>query len=161
MGDYIKDLRKLVGNTPLQQCGASVIIENKKGEILLQLRSDNGEWAYAGGAVELYERVEEAAAREMKEETGLIADELEFLGVFSGQEMRYTYPNGDQVSNIDIVFICRNYHGKLCCGQGEVKELSFFSLDQLPTPLFSANQPGISAYLKLRETQGKDHCDQS
>lgn len=62
MGDYIMDMRKRVGHIPLMQCGASVIVENERGEILLQQRSDNGAWGYPGGAVELYERVEDAAA---------------------------------------------------------------------------------------------------
>lgn len=147
---YIMEMRGLVGSIPLIQCGASVIVENAQGEILLQLRTDNGEWAYAGGSVELYERVEDAAAREMQEETGLIADELELLGVFSGEAMRYVYPNGDQVSNIDVVFICRKYHGELLCAEGEVEKLSFFSIDNLPSPLFSSNAPGLNAYVKMR-----------
>ena len=36
MGDYIMDMRKRVGHIPLMQCGASVIVENERGEILLQ-----------------------------------------------------------------------------------------------------------------------------
>ena len=89
MGEYIMDMRRRVGRIPLMQCGASVIVENEQGEILLEKRSDNGEWAYAGGAVELYERVEEAAVRELQEETGLIAEKLELLGVFSGERLHY------------------------------------------------------------------------
>ena len=37
MGDYIMDMRKRVGHIPLMQCGASVIVENERGEILLQV----------------------------------------------------------------------------------------------------------------------------
>lgn len=150
MGEYIMDMRKRVGHIPLMQCGASVIVENAQGEILLQQRSDNGAWGYAGGSVELYESVEAAAARELLEETGLIADELELFGVFSGERMRYTYPNGDQVSNVDIVFLCRKYHGELKCQDGEVEQLRFFASDALPHPLFSANEPAIEKWLSLR-----------
>jgi len=151
MGEYIMDMRRRVGHIPLMQCGASVIVENEKGEILLQQRSDNGCWGYAGGSVELYEAVEEAAARELEEETGLIADELELLGVFSGPRMAYTYPNGDQVSNVDVVFLCRKYHGALKCQAGEVEKLAFFAPDHLPSPLFSANQPAIEKWLALKK----------
>lgn len=150
MGEYIMDMRKRVGHIPLMQCGASVIIENEKGEILLQKRTDNGKWAYAGGAVELYERVEDAAARELQEETGLIAEELEFFGVFSGEEMKYTYPNGDQVSNVDIVYVCRKYHGQLKCEKGEVERLAFFSADALPQDLFEIQRPAIEKWLHQR-----------
>ncbi len=151
MGEYIMDMRKRVGSIPLMQCGASVIVENEKGEILLQLRSDNGQWAYAGGSVELYERTQDAAARELREETGLIAEELELLGVFSGKELRYTYPNGDQTSNIDIVYVCRKYGGTLRCEPGEVEKLGFFPLDQLPGEIFSVCQPALRAYVRARK----------
>ena len=150
MGEYIMGMRRRVGHIPLMQCGASVIVENEKGEILLQQRSDNGKWGYAGGSVELYEMVEEAAARELEEETGLIADDLELLGVFSGPQMAYTYPNGDQVSNVDVVFLCRKYHGALKCQDGEVEKLAFFAPDELPSPMFEVNLPAIQKWLSLK-----------
>lgn len=150
MGNYIMDMRKKVGHIPLMQCGASVIVENENGEILLQQRSDNGQWAYAGGAVELFERVEDAAARELLEETGLTAENLELLGVFSGPNMRYVYPNGDEVSNIDVVYVCSQYHGELRCQAGEVEGLAFFPLDALPQPLFSIHVAVIETYKKQK-----------
>ena len=150
MGEYIMDMRQRVGHIPLMQCGASVIVENERGEILLQLRSDTNDWAYAGGSVELYERVEDAAARELQEETGLVAEGLELLGVFSGERLRYTYPNGDQVSNIDVVFICRRYHGELRGQKGEVEALRFFAPEALPEDVFAPIRPALEAYLLSR-----------
>lgn len=155
MGEYIMDMRKRVGPIPLMQCGASVIVENEKGEILLQLRSDNGQWAYAGGSIELFERVQDAAARELEEETGLVAEELELLGVYSGPEMRYVYPNGDETSNVDIVYVCRKYHGALRCEAGEVEKLGFFPWDRLPGEIFSVCQPALEDYRKARQEQAQ------
>lgn len=135
MSDYIMDLRKIVGHRPLLQVGASVIVENEKGEVLLQKRADNHCWGYAGGSVELDEVVEEAAKRELFEETGLIAREMELFGVFSGKELHYIYPNGDEVSNVDIVYLCRSYEGTLKCQENEVEELRFFPSGALPENL--------------------------
>ena len=47
MTDYIKSLRKYKGHAPILQCGASVILINGNGEILLQKRRDNGAWGFA------------------------------------------------------------------------------------------------------------------
>lgn len=96
------------------QVGVSVIVEDSHGRILLQLRSDNHCWGYAGGSVELDEVVEDAAKRELFEETGLIAEELELFGVFSGVDCHYIYPNGDEVSNVDIVYVCKNTQAPCC-----------------------------------------------
>lgn len=148
MSEYIKDIRKKVGHDPVLQCGASVIVVNGEGEILLQRRRDNGMWGYHGGSVELYEVVEEAAARELFEETGLRANSLELFGVFSGEEMAYTYPNGDVVSNVDIVFICRDYEGKLRAQSDEVSELQFFHISELPKDIFTASIPALKEYLR-------------
>lgn len=135
MSEYIMELRKLVGHRPLLQVGASVIVENKAGEVLLQKRADNHCWGYAGGSVELDEVVEDAARRELYEETGLIAQEMELFGVFSGKETHYIYPNGDEVSNVDIVYLCKSYSGELNAQESEVEELRFFAADALPADL--------------------------
>ncbi|NLU51651.1 MAG: NUDIX hydrolase [Clostridiaceae bacterium] len=154
MTEYIKSLRKIIGHAPILQCAASVIVENQQGEILLQLRKDNNCWGYAGGSVELDEEVEEAAKRELYEETGLIAHELELLGVFSGKDMHYIYPNGDEVSNIDIVYTCKSYSGELKMQEDEVTDLKFFPIANLPENISPPNIKAIKAYIRKRtETQ--------
>lgn len=135
MSGYIMDLRKIVGHRPLLQVGASVILEDKQGRVLLQKRTDNHCWGYPGGSTELDERVEDAAARELFEETGLTANHMELFGVFSGKELHYVYPNGDEVSNVDIVFLCRDYSGSLRLDAEESEDLCFFEAGQLPVNL--------------------------
>lgn len=151
MSDYIMWLRSFVGHQPLLQCGAGVIVENDKGEILLIKRSDNGCWGYAGGSVELGEKVEDSACRELFEETGLVADELELFSVFSGEDTRYTYPNGDEVHNIDIVYICRKFHGELCPDITEAKDAVFFNIDSLPENISPPLIVPIKKYLEMRK----------
>ena len=132
MSGYIMELRKIVGHRTLLQVGASVIVEDEQGRVLLQKRTDNHCWGYPGGSTELDERVEAAAARELLEETGLVAEKLELFGVFSGKELHYIYPNGDEVSNVDIVFLCRQYSGALRPEEEETEELRFFEAGKLP-----------------------------
>lgn len=153
MSGYIMDLRKIVGHRPLLQVGAGVIVENEKGEVLLQKRADNHCWGYAGGSVELDEVVEDAAKRELYEETGLIAREIELFGVFSGPDTHYVYPNGDEVSNVDIVFLCRDYGGALRCQEGEVEELRFFSTNALPENLSPPIRRPLLKWAQLKQTK--------
>lgn len=151
MSNYIMDLRKIVGHRPLLQVGASVIIENAQQQILLQLRRDNHCWSYPGGSVELDEEVEEAAKRELLEETGLIAHELELFGIFSGKDTHYIYPNGDEVSNIDIVYLCRNYSGTIQCQEEEVMELRFFSIEEIPENLSAPVKKAILQWIDSKK----------
>ena len=149
MSSYIMDLRTVVGHRPLLQVGASVIVVDSENRILLQLRSDNHCWGYAGGSVELDEDVEDAAKRELLEETGLIAESLELFWVFSGKDLHYIYPNGDEVSNVDIVYVCKQYHGTLKCQSGEVEELKFFHIDEIPENISKPISKALNRWIEL------------
>lgn len=153
MSNYIMDLRSIVGHRPLLQVGASVIVEDIKGRILLQKRSDNHCWGYAGGSVELDEKVEDAAKRELFEETGLTANSLELFGVFSGEDTHYIYPNGDEVSNVDIVFICRDYSGELIRQEDEVEQLKFFDIEELPKQISPPIKLGLNKWIEKKISQ--------
>ena len=144
------DLRKIVGHRTLIQVGASVIVEDEKGRILLQLRRDNNCWGYPGGSVEIDEVVEEAAKRELFEETGIKAEHLELFGIFSGKDVHYVYPNGDEVSNVDIVYLCKNYSGELKCQESEVLKLKFFDAENLPKEISQPNKITIENWVRTK-----------
>ena len=135
----MSEMRKLVGHRTVIQCAASIICVNKEGRILLGRRSDNHMWGYAGGAVEIDECAEDCAKRELLEEMGLSAEELEFFCVNSGPEAHYIYPNGDEVSNFEIVYICRKWNGEPKALDGEMEELRFFSYNEID--LFEISPP--------------------
>lgn len=144
------DLRSIVGHKTLLQVGASVIVEDKEGRILLQKRSDNKCWGYPGGSVELDEKVEDAAKRELYEETGLNANSLELFDIFSGKDTHYIYPNGDEVSNIDIVYICKNYSGELKRQEDEVEELKFFDAEKVPKEISPPLKIALSKWIEKK-----------
>jgi len=152
MKDYIKNIRKLIGHERLMIVGASVII-CKNGKLLLQKRKDNGCWGYHGGCVELGETVEEAAKRELLEETGLVANSLELLGVFSGKELFYTYPHGDKVANTDVVFLCEDYTGEIITQTNETTALQWFELDKLPGNLSPPIQLPLTQCIDMLKTR--------
>ena len=131
MTGYIAEMRKIVGHKTLIQCAASIIIVDEQGRILLGKRSDNKKWGYSGGSVEIDEHAEDCAKRELYEEMGLIAEELEFFYVNSGPEAHYVYPNGDEVSNFEIIYLCSKWRGEPKSVDGEMLELRFFACDEI------------------------------
>lgn len=144
---YIRDMRAKVGHDEIICVGAGVLVY-KDGKLLLQRRRDNGCWGIHGGCVEPGEEVEAAARRELKEETGLTANHLELFGVFSGEDMRHTYPNGDKVSIIGIHYICRDFSGALSPQAEELLELRWFDLDDLPSPITPPDRRSIEAFVR-------------
>lgn len=131
MTGYMAEMRKLVGHKTIMQCAASIICIDTDGRVLLGMRSDNHKWGYSGGSLDIDEHVEDCAKRELFEEMGLIPDSLEYFCVNSGPEAHYIYPNGDEVSNFEIVFICRSWHGNMNPNDGEMEELRFFAADEI------------------------------
>ena len=71
--EYWKMLRDKVGSMPIMLMAAGVIVQNEAGEILLQKRSDSNKWGIPGGMLDYGESAEEAAIREVHEETGVDA----------------------------------------------------------------------------------------
>ena len=152
---YIMDLRKFVGHSPLIQVGASVILEDGQGRILLQLRTDNRRWSFsAAGSMEPGEAAEDTARRELLEETGLTAHTLELYGVYSGPEEHDVYPNGDEVYNVVFAYACRDWSGTLACQEGEVEDLQFFALDQLPAALSEQTARRLADWKAYKQKQG-------
>ena len=131
----------------LLQDGAAAIIVNEKGQILLQSRADNDRWGLPGGCQELGERFEDTVIREVKEETNLdiTEDNLELIGIVSGNSRRNEYPNGDVVINNTALYCVKNYSGELKW-DSESKNMKFFDLDNLP---INQNDPDlIEIYIK-------------
>lgn len=140
MDGYIKDLREQVGHRPLIIPCASLIIYNKEG-ILLQKRIDNGQWCYHGGAIEPMESAQEAAKRELFEETGLIAEHLDLFMVASGEEQHFSYPNDDEVYVVDTVFTCEDFSGQVNLEPSEVADLRWFTYDEILSNAEKINLP--------------------
>ena len=129
---YIMDLRKHIGHTPLIGVGATTLVFNDKNELLLNLRTDTNTWGIPGGSMELYETIEETAVRELKEETGICAEELQLVTVLSGEDFYFEYPNGDKMCTVIVLFKVLNYKGTLKVSDNESKALEFFPLTNLP-----------------------------
>lgn len=133
MADYIVALRKLIGTRPVIICGASVIILDNIGRILLQHRVDNDMWGLPGGAMEIGESFEETAICEAYEEVGLICKNLKFFNTYSGSKFYYKYPNGDELYNATVTYICKDFLGQIVVDKTEGKDARFFDINDIPS----------------------------
>lgn len=108
------------------------IIVEEEGKILLVKRKRNPYkdiWAIPGGFIEYgKENLEEAAIRELREETGLVALSLELFRVYStpGRD-----PRRHTISHVYIA----EAKGKIKAGD-DAKEAKFFPLSSLPPLAF-------------------------
>ena len=149
--NYINDLRKYIGHDLVMTVGCGVLIEDKEGRLLLQKRSDTGEWCIPGGAMEPVETYEEAAAREIREEVGITVSDLRLFGLYSGTERRILYPNEDVVYSLSVIFTTREYKGVISDEDSEVLEHRFFFREDIPDNLFVPDRRAI-----LDWKEGKD-----
>lgn len=128
--DYIKWLRSKVGHEKVILVFAGGCLFDEAGRVLLQKRGDSNKWGFPGGAIELGETPEDAAIRELKEETGLDVAIDSLIGIYTDSDMKY--PNGDNAQSIAIVYKLKALSGELICDDKETVDLKYFDVDKLP-----------------------------
>jgi ADP-ribose pyrophosphatase YjhB (NUDIX family) len=120
-------------STPLVGVGA-IIIEGPIADarVLLVKRAHpplQAQWSIPGGVLEVGELVREAAIREAREETGLIVEPADLLGVYdrvlrnAEQRVQYHY--------VLIDFLCRRLGGELHAAS-DAAEVRWFTSEELP-----------------------------
>ena len=153
---YIMNLRERIGHIPMVIACASVIVYDEQRGMLLQKRKDNGKWCYHGGSIEPNETAEAAARRELFEETGLVADEMSLYDIASGPDQHFSYPNGDEVHIVDVVYLCKNFSGELNLEQSEVVDCQWFAFDHLPEINLPTKAPTLKFAKEMLEKQNRE-----
>jgi len=109
------------------------VIVLKDGKVLLGRRTNttgSGTWCFPGGAVEKGERAVDAAKRELLEEAGIEALEMDFAGFVDK-------PFPPDHFWVTLVFKCKNFSGNVEAREPhKIGEWNWFSKDALPSPLF-------------------------
>ena len=152
--DNERYIRSLVGHIPMHR-SVAVLVIYKEQKVLLQKREDNGMWALHGGGMEVGESFLETLNREIKEELNIKPINPKLLGIFSGEKMYHKYEkSNDEVYVLSHAFICNDYEGNIDFTDGEVTNLKWFNIEQLPNNIFHLNKPVIEAlkeYIKTGE----------
>ena len=143
--DYILQLRQYIGHQPILLVGAAILVLDEQDRLLMMKRSDIGCWGIPGGGMEPGEVAEDAAKREALEETNLEVGEMALFGVFSGPELYYKYPNGDEVYNVSIVYLSRDWHGNIKLN-GEHSEWKWFAASDIPEDVSPPIKPVLEQF---------------
>jgi 8-oxo-dGTP pyrophosphatase MutT (NUDIX family) len=128
--EFVSTLRAHVGHDPLWLSTATGVVLDDDDRVLLGRRSDTGRWALPGGIIDPAEAPADAVAREVLEETGVVAVPERLVAVTVLPPM--TYPNGDQVRYLDLAFRCRPVGGKARVNDSESLEVDWHPLGALP-----------------------------
>lgn len=149
MEEYIKKIRKKIGHDSLILNYAGCIIFDEQNRLLLQKRSDCEKWGFLGGMVEFGESVEEAAVREVKEESGLEVEITSLYGVYSKYFAEFS--NGDKAQPIVHLFKAKIIGGEWIDKNDETLELKFFDLKDIPPLFCKQHQDALDDIIAGRE----------
>lgn len=129
-------------NGPRVGCGVAVV---RDGHLLLIRRTrppEAGFWSLPGGKVDLWERIEATARREIAEEVGIQLGKLELLCVVD------QLTPGENAHWVSPTFLAEEFEGEAVLLEPEKHTgLGWFPLDALPSPLASSARGAVEALL--------------
>jgi ADP-ribose pyrophosphatase YjhB (NUDIX family) len=126
--DYYHDPAAPTANSLV--VGSSAIVVDGQNRILLQRRSDSGNWALPGGAMDIGETLAESAIREVKEETGFDVQPRRIVGIYSDPNHVFAYDDGEVRQEFSICLACSIIGGSLQMSD-ESTAVKFFSFEDV------------------------------
>ncbi|MCS7109682.1 MAG: NUDIX hydrolase [Candidatus Micrarchaeota archaeon] len=127
-----------------------------RGKILLIKRKKypfKGKWALPGGFVEINENVQDAAVREVKEETGLDIELIDVIGI-------YSEPYRDRRNTISIAFLATiKNNDKIKVDKKEIDDAKFFTFKKIPKLAFDHNKMIEDAMVKIKKCGFCEDCN--
>jgi ADP-ribose pyrophosphatase YjhB (NUDIX family) len=93
--------------------GGSALVVDDHGRVLLQRRTDSGNWALPGGTMDIGETLGDCIVREVKEETGLDIAITGLLGIYTDPQHVIAYADGEVRQEFNITYYGRVTGGTL------------------------------------------------
>src|SRR5262249_17837795 len=114
--------------------GASALVVDDSGRVLMQRRGDSGNWSLPGGIMEVGETLGDCAVRETKEETGLDIEITGLLGIYTDPSHVIEYSDGEVRQEFAVIYYGRVIGGDIQVSDEStsVKFLSLAELERLP-----------------------------
>jgi 8-oxo-dGTP pyrophosphatase MutT (NUDIX family) len=150
---YLGKLRKIVGSRLILIPGARIVVHDRMGRVLLELRSDFKRWGLPGGHQEVGDSSAETAIREVFEETALRIKRPQVWGIASDpRHETIKFPNGDRTQTVSVMFHARKPRGEPRFDPRETLELGWFALDDLPASMMPNSARTLRAFARYRRT---------
>lgn len=131
---------------------AVAVLLEREGRILMGRRSPNsvspGKWSFPAGFVDRGERVEDAAIREVREETGLTVHLDALIGLYSATGQTTV-----------LVAYAGTIVGGTLGAADDLTELAFFALDAPPEPAFAHDPQILADWQAWRDQQQRRDND--
>ncbi len=127
-----------------EKFGCGVLVMNNKRQVLLGKRKNAykaGWYGFPGGRSNGKETLLAAAKRELLEETGVVATEVEYVGVIKEWQTKNNF--------IHFMYLCEEWEGKIAVAEPDKCETwDWFELDNLPEKTLPAHREAIELLRK-------------
>jgi ADP-ribose pyrophosphatase YjhB (NUDIX family) len=132
--------------------GVGAVVFNEREELLMVHRTE-GNWFIPTGWADVGYTPAEVAAKEVREETGMLVTPLRVVGIYD--VARWWNKNANPYF-YSIMFYCRLDGGALKAHPVETRGAGFFPLDALPHPTFPRHPNWIDHALAMHRGQPAD-----
>ncbi len=112
-----------------------IILSNQKGQVFWARRIGQNAWQFPQGGIQKEETPEQAMFRELQEETGLLAKDVEVMGA-TREWLKYRLPNR---------YIRKNQL-PLCIGQKQIWFMLRMTCDEASVNLMATDKPEFDSW---------------
>ena len=156
--DYFDDPATPAANSMVPS--VNVIVADDAGRILLIRRTDNGNWAVPGGAIDLGESMIDAAVRETREESGIDCEITGLVGIFTDPRHVIHYTSNDEVRQEFSILLTGHAISGQPTPSSETSDVQWIEPARLPElPMDRSMRLRLAKYEHYLASGGQQHLE--